>query len=60
MGANQPQQQNIPTTLPNECHQYDTKQSDGDTPALEIWGMGSNLFIAIAHRSTLTRKGSTW
>ena len=28
---------------PNECPGYDTKQSDGEVPAvLELWGMQSN------------------
>ena len=28
---------------PNECPGYDTKQSDGEVPAvLELWGMGSS------------------
>ena len=27
---------------PNECHKYDTKQSDGEVPVmLELWGMRS-------------------
>ena len=27
---------------PNECHRYDTKQSDGEvTVVLELWGMQS-------------------
>ena len=47
---------------PNECPRYDTKQSDGErVPAvLELWGMRSTPFIAIAPRSTLARSGSTW
>ena len=29
-------------TTPNECSGYDTKQSDGEVPAvLELWGMRS-------------------
>ena len=45
---------------PNECPGYDTKQSDGEVPAmLELWGMRSTPFIAIAPRSTLLRSGST-
>ena len=42
-------QQNTPTgslqrgkTPPNECPGYDTKQSDGEVPAVpELWGMQS-------------------
>ena len=29
------------TPLPNECLGYDTKQSDGEAPVLELWGMWS-------------------
>ena len=44
-------------TPPNECPGYDTKQSDGEVPAvLELWGMRSTPFIAIAPRSTLARR----
>ena len=27
------------TPTPNECPRYDTKQSDGEAPILELWGM---------------------
>ena len=50
-----------PTTTTNECPGYDTKQSDSEVPAvLELWGMRSTPFIAIAPRSTLAPSGSTW
>ena len=29
--------------LPNEWLEYDTKQSDGENPSLELWGMWSSL-----------------
>ena len=45
----------------NECPRYDTKQSDGKVPVmLELWGMRSTPFIAIAPRFTQARSGSTW
>ena len=45
---------------PNKCPEYDTKQSDGEVPAmLELWGNAEYPFIAIAPRSTLSRSGST-
>ena len=48
-------------TPPTECPLYDAKQSYGDVPVmLELWGMQSNPFIAIAPRSILTRSGSNW
>ena len=35
--------------LPNECPEYDTKQSDGEVPVmLELWGMRSTFYC---HRS---------
>ena len=43
--------------LPNVYPGYDTKRSDGVVPLiLELWVQ----FIAIPHRSTLTRSGSPW
>ena len=46
---------------PYECPGYDTIQSDGKVPVmLGLWGNGELPFIAIAPRSTLTRRGSTW
>ena len=46
---------------PNDCPGYDTKQSDGEVPAmLELMGNMEYPFIAIAPRSTLARSGSTW
>ena len=52
--------QNTPTAslqkgniLSNECPGYDTRQSDGEAPALKIWGIRSISFIAIAPRSIL-------
>ena len=44
-------------TPTNECPRYDTKQSDGEVPAL---GNAEHPFIAIAPRPTLARNGSTW
>ena len=45
----------------NECSGYNTKQSEGEVPViLELCGMQSTPFIAIAPRSTLARSGSTW
>ena len=44
----------------NECPVYDTKQSDGEVPAmLGLWGNMEDPFIAIASRFTLARSGST-
>ena len=35
-----------PAPSPNECSEYDTKQSDGEVPAmLELWGMQSALSL---------------
>ena len=46
--------------LPNECPGYDTKQSDGEVPAvLELWEMRSTPSLPITPRSTLARSGST-
>ena len=40
---------------------YNTKQSDGEVPVmLGLWGMRSTPSIAIAPRSTLAQRGSTW
>ena len=40
---------------------YDTQQSDGEVSViLELWGMRSTYFIAIAPKSTLARNGSIW
>ena len=34
--------------LPNECHGYDTKQSDGDIPVmLGLWGMRSTTSLPL-------------
>ena len=46
------------TPFTKECPGYDTKQSDGEVPVL-LEQNTEYLFIAIAHRSTLTRSGST-
>ena len=44
----------------NECHGYDTKQSDVEARVmLELWEIWSTS-IAIAPRLTLSRSGSTW
>ena len=43
---------------PNECPRYNTKQSDGETPARAL-GNVKYPFIVIAPRSTLARSGST-
>ena len=32
---------------PNKCPGYDIKQSDGEAPALEIWGMWSTLSLPL-------------
>ena len=56
---------------PNECPGYDTKQSDGEVPAvLELWGMRSTPSLPSlpgattpgqsGRGSTLARSGSTW
>ena len=42
----------------NKCPGYDTKQPDGEIPAL--LGNAEYPFIAITPRSTLARSGSTW
>ena len=37
-----------PPRLPNECPGYDTKQSDGEVPAvLELWGMQSTPLLTL-------------
>ena len=37
-----------PTAPPNECRGYDTKQSDGEVPAvLELWGMRSTPLLPL-------------
>ena len=38
--------------FPNECLANDTKKSEGETPFLELWGIWSTSFIAMAPRST--------
>ena len=51
----------ISADSPNECPGNDSKEFDGDSPLmLELGGMQSYTFIAIAPRSTLARSGSTW
>ena len=46
---------------PNECPGYNTKQSDGEVPVmLELWGNEEHPFIAIARRSPLAPRGSSW
>ena len=46
---------------PNECPGYDSKQSDGEVPVtLGFLGNTEHPFIAIAPKSTLARRGSTW
>ena len=35
----------------DECPGYDIKQSDGEAPALEIWGMWSILLLLLLPRS---------
>ena len=34
-------------TPSSKCPGYDTKQSDGEDPALEIWGMQSTLSLPL-------------
>ena len=34
-------------TPPYECPGYDIKQSDGEAPALEVWGMWSTLSLPL-------------
>ena len=46
---------------PNECPGYDTKQSDGEVPAmLELWGMRSTPSLSSLPRPLWPRVGSTW
>ena len=42
--------------LPNECPEYDTKQSDGEAQALEIRGMWSILLLLLLPVSLWTRE----
>ena len=37
--AESPQSANIPS--PNKCPRYDTKQSDGEAPVMELWDMST-------------------
>ncbi len=50
-----------PNYIPfNKCPGYDIEQSDGKAPVmLEIWGIWSTPFMAIAPWSTLALSGST-
>ena len=47
---------------PNECAGYDAKQSDGEVPVMLGFALenAEHPFIAIAPRSTLAWRGSTW
>ena len=47
--------------FPNECPEYDTKQSDGEAPENEAGALGNAEypFIVIASRSTLAGSGCT-
>ena len=54
-----PLQRRKPTPSPNECPEYDTKQSDDEAPViLEIRENAEYPFIAIAPRSTLAWSSS--
>ena len=44
----------------NECPIYDTKQFDGETPVLELWGMWSTSWLPSFPQSNLIRSGSSW
>ena len=38
---------------PNECPKYDIKQSDGEAPALELWGRRSTPSLSLLPRPLL-------
>ena len=45
---------------PNECPIYDIKHSDGDTPALEIWGIWNTSSLPLFPGLHWDRIGYTW